>query len=479
MMIPWKGQTPSFLLHDKLGSRIRDNIRVSFYQWLHGYARFLGLSMSNASGLIRALQSFSHLSVAGISCWYRTLQANRIYSPQRVLAALHFFCRTIPSSWHSLLRALRDTFATAKVHCGRVKSASVVMRNQMLRIPNGFDFSQNIQRNCRRLIPISNFLDGCSFFKAFKNDAQRQARAFENDLSSAHFRITGNQVRMLLKNLLKQFIAHGFIILLFLVSVQPLKASAIIEKTLDEAIVYEVPTAWRAGNTTILFPSEISALYGKDIATQEQPNARFVVSFVPGNYYVTLRALERNAEDYLTVIYNRKAYIFHLVAADQPYRTLTLFSPKRSAQNNAPVTPSQLLSLLDKAKTYSLFQAQYPDALEGVAHVSPNIENPYQNFTVRIRDVWRFEAQDTIVFSLELINHSQATISYKKQDLAVRLGERIYTQSIVDASGSMPPNSTTPVFFAITGDGGGGRNNLAPDNNWSVLILRESTGAKQ
>jgi hypothetical protein len=254
--------------------------------------------------------------------------------------------------------------------------------------------------------------------------------------------------------------------------VQSSATSSIVQKPLDEAIVYEVPTAWRAGNTTILFPSEISALYGKDIAAQEQPNARFLVSFVPGNYYVTLRALDRNVEDYLTIIYQRKAYIFHLVAADQPYRAITLFNPKRSAQN-APVAPSQLLSLLDRAKAYGLFKAQHPDALEGVLHITPKIENPYQDFTVRIKNVWRFEAQDTLVFGLELINHTAATITYKKQDLAVRLGERIYTQSIVDASGSMPPNSTTPVFFAITGDGFGGRNHLAPDNNWSVLVLRD------
>ncbi len=121
--------------------------------------------------------------------------------------------------------------------------------------------------------------------------------------------------------------------------VQSSATSSIIQKPLDEAIVYEVPTAWRAGNTTILFPSEISALYGKDIAAQEQPNARFLVSFVPGNYYLTLRAFDRNAEDYLTIIYQRKAYIFHLVASDTPFRTLTFFNPKRFAQN-APVAPS-------------------------------------------------------------------------------------------------------------------------------------------
>ena len=36
----------------------------------------------------------------------------------------------------------------------------------------------------------------------------------------------------------------------------------------------------------------------------------------------------------------------------------------------------------------------------------------------------------------------------------------------------MPPKSTTPAFFAITGNGTGGRNNLAPDNKWNVLVVR-------
>ena len=63
-------------------------------------------------------------------------------------------------------------------------------------------------------------------------------------------------------------------------------------------------------------------------------------------------------------------------------------------------------------------------------------------------------------------------ITSPSQDLAVRLEERIYTQSIADASGVMAPKSTTPAFFAITGTGSGGRNNLAPDNKWNVLVVR-------
>jgi hypothetical protein len=89
-----------------------------------------------------------------------------------------------------------------------------------------------------------------------------------------------------------------------------------------------------------------------------------------------------------------------------------------------------------------------------------------------IRDVWRFEQEDTLVFRIELKNSSDSTIYYKPQDLAVRLEDRIYTQSIADASGVMPPKSTTPAFFAVTGNGQGGRNNLTPDNKWNVLVVR-------
>ena len=69
------------------------------------------------------------------------------------------------------------------------------------------------------------------------------------------------------------------------------------------------------------------------------------------------------------------------------------------------------------------------------------------NFKLLIRDVWRFEQEDTLVFRIELENSSDSTIYYKPQDLAVRLEDRIYTQSIADASGVMPPKSTHARVF--------------------------------
>ena len=265
---------------------------------------------------------------------------------------------------------------------------------------------------------------------------------------------------------------HVCIFLAFGLLVQSLPAREIVQKPLDELVIYNLPIAFKSGNTTVLFPSAISGLYAKSIAIQEQPNADFLISFTPGNYYFTVRALKREAEDHLTVIYNRKAYVLHLSASDKPFYTVTFFQDATARGPARPVVPERLLSLMDKAKAYPLFEKDYPDALAGVLHAAPNATNYYDKFKLLIRDVWRFEQEDTLVFRIELENSSDSTIYYKPQDLAVRLEDRIYTQSIADASGVMPPKSTTPAFFAVTGNGQGGRNNLAPDNKWNVLVVR-------
>lgn len=251
-------------------------------------------------------------------------------------------------------------------------------------------------------------------------------------------------------------------------------AGQITQKHLDEFVIYDVPVAWKSGTTTIMFPAEISGLYAKSIAVQEQENAGFLISFTPGNFYFSLRALKADAEDHLTVIFERKAYVLHLTASEKPVYNLTFFREERVGEEGGwvAVVPERLLSLLDKAKAYPLLAKELPDSLAGVLHAAPGITNYYDDFTVRVRDVWRFEAEDTLIFRLEFENTSDGAITYNPHDLAVRLEERIYTQSIADASGVMPPKSVTPAFFAVTGDGQGGRNRLAPANPWNVLVIR-------
>jgi hypothetical protein len=250
-------------------------------------------------------------------------------------------------------------------------------------------------------------------------------------------------------------------------------AGSIVQKPLDEFVIYDIPVASKTGTTTVMFPSEISGLYAKSIAVQDQENAGFLISFTPGNFYFTIRALKKDAEDHLTVIFNRKAYVLHLTASEHPFYDVTFYEEDRSGKGGRiNVVPERILSLMDKAKAYPLLLKAEHDALAGVLHASPGITNYYKDFTIRILDVWRFEEEDTLVFRLELENDSNEAIYYKPQDLAVRLDARIYTESLADASGVMPPKSVTPAFFSITGNGQGGRNHLAPENKWNVLVVR-------
>jgi len=254
-------------------------------------------------------------------------------------------------------------------------------------------------------------------------------------------------------------------------------AGPITQKPLDEFVIYTVPVANKSGTTTIMFPSEISGLYAKSVSTQEQENAGFLITFTPGNFYFTIRALKPDAEDHLTVIFNRKAYVLHLQASEKPTYNLTFYQDERQGKDGGrvPVVPERLLGLLDKAKAYPLLAKEAPEALAGVMHAVPGLATYYEGFTVRIRDVWRFEQDDTLIFRLELENTTDQAIRYSPQDLAIRLENQIYPQSLVDASGVMPPKSLTPVFVAITGNGQGGRNNLAPDNKWNVLVVRSES----
>ena len=251
-------------------------------------------------------------------------------------------------------------------------------------------------------------------------------------------------------------------------------AGPITQKPLDEFVIYDIPVAQKTGTTTIMFPSEISGLYAKSISTQEQENAGFLITFTPGNFYFTIRALKPDAEDHLTVIFNRKAYVLHLKASEKPSYNVTFYQDDRQGKDGrrVAVVPERLLALMDKAKAYPLLAKEAPEALAGVLHAAPALTTYYEGFHVRIRDVWRFEQDDTLIFRLELENTTDRAVRYNPQDLAIRVEDRIYTQSLVDASGVMPPKSLTPAFVAITGNGQGGRNNLAPDNKWNVLVVR-------
>ena len=76
------------------------------------------------------------------------------------------------------------------------------------------------------------------------------------------------------------------------------------------------------------------------------------------------------------------------------------------------------------------------------------------------------------MFHVTLRNKYDEEIRYLPESFCVRVGNRLYNQSISDAPGVLPPNASSTVYFAITGTPDGGRNELSLKNEFNVLVSR-------
>ena len=220
-----------------------------------------------------------------------------------------------------------------------------------------------------------------------------------------------------------------------------------------------------------MFPSALSAIYGSNVVTSTDNPGDFLLSYQPGTYFFSVRALRKGAEGSLNVIYNRKTYVLHLKEDADPYSSVTFFSDSKIGRSKTcRITPSILLSLLDKAKSYQLLKKHHPENTDGIMYLKSNIRTVYDGFSITVDEIFRFDKEDTIVFRILIKNTSGKIISYDPRMLAAGLGETVYYASITDASGLVPANSEIPAYFAITGTPTGGRNNLSPDNRWKIIL---------
>ncbi len=253
---------------------------------------------------------------------------------------------------------------------------------------------------------------------------------------------------------------------------------AIQHVTLDETAVVTVPVATNRV-TTISFPSSIAAIDAAGVTADGKTSGQFQLAHTKGSTFLSVRALARKAATNLNIRWNKRTYVFELVESDTPVLSLNLDDPATSEPVlPAPsVSPTQLLALLDKAKAFPLLKKQHADA---VAHAevrtfgsSPQITD-FNDYEIRINEVFRFNTEDTLVFHVTLKNKSEKEIRYLPESFSARIGNRLYYQSISDASGILPPKSASIVYFAITGTPDGGRNELSLKNEFSILVTRLS-----
>ncbi|MEI6715850.1 MAG: hypothetical protein WCO60_19030 [Verrucomicrobiota bacterium] len=249
------------------------------------------------------------------------------------------------------------------------------------------------------------------------------------------------------------------------------------EVELDERKLVSVPVSG-ARVTTISFPSPISAIDAALVTTDGKAHGLFQLAHKPGATFFSVRCLVKDARTNVNVRCNGRTYIVELQDSVTPVLSLVFKNPSEIAKGSAArkaVTPGSLVGLLDKAKAYPLLKASHPEALEQVdyrRYDGVGLLMDYTDFEIHLEEVFRFEAQDTLVFRVLLKNKTDHDIRYRPDGFSLRVGERLYLQSISDASGVLPAQGEMPAYFAVTGTPNGGRNELSTKNEFTVLLAR-------
>ena len=136
-----------------------------------------------------------------------------------------------------------------------------------------------------------------------------------------------------------------------------------------------------------------------------------------------------------------------------------------------------LLALLDKAKAFPLLKAQQPESVADVgftAYDGKPLVSDFNDYQIQIEQAFRFNAADTLVFRVAITNETDTPLVYQPDSFALRAGNRLYSQSISDADGIVPPKGQSIAYFAVTGTPDGGRNELSLRNAFTVLVTRLS-----
>ena len=175
---------------------------------------------------------------------------------------------------------------------------------------------------------------------------------------------------------------------------------------------------------------------------------QFQLAHTKGSTFLSVRALARKAATNLNIRWNKKTYVFELAESDAPVLALNLDDPA-TAETVLPaplVTPTQLLALLDKAKAFPLLKKQHPDAIANAEARTfgdaPQVTD-FNDYEIRIEEVFRFNPEDTLVFHVTLKNKSEQEIRYLPESFCIRAGTRFIAWRFLRGGICIPASPST------------------------------------
>jgi hypothetical protein len=254
----------------------------------------------------------------------------------------------------------------------------------------------------------------------------------------------------------------------------------IITYKLDCNKVFPIATYLKQGVTTVMFPGQIEGIAAGNVAMNEVhyqangvPVCDFILSFQPGSYYFSVRALKSGVTGTVNVVYGRNTYILKFQENEAEAMSTVNFSDENGTdpeQDYRPPSTAILKGLMDKVKSFDLLKEKYPGAVSQVKVCDNKCISDYKDFTATIVRCWRFDNYNSLVFMVELKSKTKKTLRYNPGKTNFSVMDKHLYPACLDASGVMPPESTSFAFFVVAGTSDGRKNKFSADNDWKVVI---------
>jgi hypothetical protein len=259
-------------------------------------------------------------------------------------------------------------------------------------------------------------------------------------------------------------------------------ANQVVKLPLNPDEPVEVPIG-TAEPTTIVFPSTISGIIpGTRMAragAQLPLNSFHIIFDHPQNSnLLVVRGLASNAQSNITVIWRKRAYLLHLVSAATPAYLVRMEAARedgaRATRISKPLAMPKFderigLGLIDRARAYPFMADKIPELYKGVEAVFPKSVTNYGPVKITLRETYRFNVEDAVVFRLEITNSGPDKMYILPASLAARAGQNVYPRSVAMCPDYVPPGQTMEADFVVVGMPDGTRNDLSIKNAFTIV----------
>ena len=256
--------------------------------------------------------------------------------------------------------------------------------------------------------------------------------------------------------------------------------NAIQRLLLDPLKVTRIPIATDR-LTTLRFPSPPTDLASALVATEPHPTALFLLSFLPGESFFSLRALSPGVSTTLNVVWKSQTFVLELVESRTPWLSVIFAVPEAPKPVRlSPPTPAPERKpgsqFLETARAYAALKRKYPNSLPDVQLLNLNLKKELGSFSFRTDQLYHFQSDGILVLRMVISNKTSVPLHFGTNALGLWVNGKPFPILLTDFEGTVPGGAELVTYIVFNRNSSpGGKSTLLSDT--FGVSLSDPTGS--